>query len=613
MLKKIMLVFLAAAMLTIPAFAGEGGTYSGFIAKDAEIREALLALSQDETDLIKNYRIKVDLNNMETVRFPGGVGRRVRFNGNFDRSAKRENAVIRISGVSGTYEGKLYITDIKFNDETIDLPGFKEEDFVLSHGAALKKAAIGRLNSKVCIVCDTAFTGNSEIDKIAVFLPLKGLDPAEFKTVSYDIYFEGTDSDLSFTTGCDFAGRGDASLLLDDVNETFALYLEGSGDKDSVINAVGNMKNALALYPGTDPLVIKIGTLLDEKLAALEGSTPESGAAADNEPSAAAPEKKAVATEKPAEKAAVKTAETPAPVTVPEEKKAISPIPVIIAVIFALISIVLLILLLRSKREKEENEDKKAGTQKTLEADRLMIKAENDKEELRQSIEAYKAEAEEARQSEEALRGELETATEKLERTAAILKSLPEYRPERTGKEAEPKAEKIMAEPLMLLNRLSESGSGLTGNIDEVYENLNETAASIKDISKAATIISDIASETNLLALNASIEAARAGAAGRGFAVVAGEISRLSDQTEKSVSGITATVNKLNSDFECTRESIEKLRDFTEAQNKNLSDTKEAFKTAGEMLCTTDPAADPALEEIGMAYKKAAAEIFSIY
>ena len=135
MLKKILLVFLAALVFTVPAFAGEGGAYSGFIAHDSEIRKALSALSQDESDLIKNYRIKVELKNMETVRFPGGEGRRVRFNGNFDRSAKRENAVIRISGVSGDYNGKLYITDITFNDKTIDLPGYNEEDFASSHGA----------------------------------------------------------------------------------------------------------------------------------------------------------------------------------------------------------------------------------------------------------------------------------------------------------------------------------------------------------------------------------------------------------------------------------------------------------------------------------------------
>ena len=620
MLKKIILIFLAAAVFAVPAFAGEGGTYSGFIAHDSEIRKALSALSQDESDLIKNYRIKVELKNMETVRFPGGEGRRVRFNGNFDRSAKRENAVIRISGVSGEYNGKLYITDIKFNDETIDLPGYKEEDFASSHGAALRAAAPGRLNSKVCIVCDAAFTGNSENDRISVVLPLKGMDPSEFKTVSYDLYFEGTDPTLSFTTGGDFAGRKDASLLLDDINEAFALYMEGSGDKESVLNAVNEMKNEVSLYPGTDPLVLKTGALLDEKLSMLEGGNQETITAETvNEPASPAAEEKtetAVKTEEKAEeKAPEKTSEKasgPSPTSVSEEKKGSSVLPVILAIIFAVFSVVLLILLILMKTEKEEREDKKTEMQKTLEADRIMIKASEEAEELKESAERFKAEAEDARRNEENLRRELDAAEEKLERTASIIKSLPEYRPVRAVKKTETGAEKVMEETGMLLDRLSESNSGLTGNISEIYENINETAASVKDINKAATIISDIASETNLLALNASIEAARAGAAGRGFAVVAGEISRLSDQTEKSVSEITATVEKLNSDFEITRESMEKLRASTEAQNKNLSDTKEAFKTAEDILNGPQTAEESALEETGKAYRKAFDEILSI-
>jgi methyl-accepting chemotaxis protein len=70
-----------------------------------------------------------------------------------------------------------------------------------------------------------------------------------------------------------------------------------------------------------------------------------------------------------------------------------------------------------------------------------------------------------------------------------------------------------------------------------------------KQISKFLTGIQEITSETNLLALNASIEAARAGDAGRGFAVVAGEIRKLSGQTEKLAKDITGALKQVQEDM----------------------------------------------------------------
>ena len=600
------------------SFSKEQGLYADFLAEDENLK-GTFAQMLSESEWVDGPWVENDLASVKTVKIDGKNYKHIKYETSIPETGKRNYILIRLGNDGIKYTGNVYMNNVTFDGSTtVDLSGMTKEQLGESYGDGISGLDVAKFNNTDSITFKANFIGGQDWREASIAIPLSDYNIRDYKKASVDLYLEEKETPI-MKVAIAYNRKYDFDANLENLNDLFSKYsmtvAEGKDATDqatAIENKIAELKENISLYTLNEDY-ISAGTASMEKIESIFAEIKEADLTIVSLKNSNNTSVKDMAS-------AISKIQNDVEKQNNVSKTSMLTLIIVVLVVGVALIALLAVYVIQSVQKSIRgfkstltgiSEGKLSVRAQTGSGDEFdvfgqslnsmaetltgTLKHVNDAaDELSQSGNKLEQMAQNTSDTSEQMKASIhgiasgateqaenvEDSTNQIQNMGDIMDKMVENVNQLDVSAGN--MERASEEAKNILDDLSVSNYKMTDGVEKIADQIERTNRSVEEIREAVSLISEIASQTNLLSLNASIEAARAGEAGKGFAVVASEISQLADQSDQSADKISDVINKLTQEFKQTLQIMEEVSSATEEQNKKLEATQNQFLIVGE-------------------------------